>query len=129
MSSSFPIDSSNVVCYYLEQHVLKDGKWVLCLDSVPYVLRDDSAAIQTRDYQLANAFSHGEKGNSTTASDANGRRTSYRDRDGQLMADGRRYFDGKITQNSSTKHLATSGQHLRVYLSTLTFFLRYHYLG
>ena len=96
------LNSSNVVFYYLEQHVLNDGKWTLqapVSDSVTFVLRDDSAAVQARDYEIENAFSRTvEKG-------------AIRQRQAmlmvaepaiaigsvELMADGRRYFDGKIT--------------------------------
>ncbi len=96
------LNSSNVVCYYLEQHVLKDGKWVPqhpVSDSVPYVLRDDSAAIQTRDYQLANAFSRMVERGGIRQRQAMLMVAEQAIATGtvELMADGRRYFDGKIT--------------------------------
>ncbi len=96
------LNSSNVVFYYLEQAVLKDDKWVAqtpLSDSVPFVLRDVSADIHVRDFALANAFSRAvEKGGMRqqqamlmVAEPAIAVGTV------ELTAEGRRYFDGKIT--------------------------------
>jgi len=54
------LNSSNVVFYLLEQTALVEGKWVpqpTLTDSVPYLLRDDSADLYVKDARIVNAFS------------------------------------------------------------------------